>query len=321
MNHTGVFRLLRCIGRPAPPLPCVADELARPAAALAGAQRIHERLPGWLARRAMAPGRIPLFAETGSAHLLSGQYQISFQQAADAPRPERDEDLDAFRTTLHAILGRHARTNSQVAMGLAEVAADHGSAAAADHRGLQRGLGAFFQDHAALRVVLGRCLGGDRLIEPECLASLARSAVSEARRLPGARDKSVRVLVAGDVSPTPRRCLRDHVRFAIYEMVKNAAQAARREVRVLVASDGLSVRVDDDGPGMDDRALARAFAWTYTTAATAPAEAPRQLPPDEGLGFGVPASRVAMRVAGGDLELRSCPGHGTSAFVRLAPAA
>jgi PAS domain S-box-containing protein len=97
-------------------------------------------------------------------------------------------------------------------------------------------------------------------------------------------------------------------------LVMNAAQAmpeddaAEHEIRIELASDGDTVRVEvsDDGIGMPPHVLDRIFDPFFTTK-----------PPGVGTGLGLPICRSIIRAHGGELDVRSTPGQGSTFTVIL----
>jgi PAS domain S-box-containing protein len=97
-------------------------------------------------------------------------------------------------------------------------------------------------------------------------------------------------------------------------LVVNAAQAmpedetANHEIRIELASDGETVRVEvaDNGIGMPPHVLDRIFDPFFTTK-----------PPGVGTGLGLPICRSIIRAHGGELEVRSAPGQGSTFTVSL----
>jgi two-component system, cell cycle sensor histidine kinase and response regulator CckA len=97
-------------------------------------------------------------------------------------------------------------------------------------------------------------------------------------------------------------------------LVLNAAQAipegdaANHEIRIELASDGETVRVEvgDDGVGMTREVLDRIFDPFFTTK-----------PPGVGTGLGLPICRSIVRAHGGELDVHSAPGQGSTFTVIL----
>ena len=97
-------------------------------------------------------------------------------------------------------------------------------------------------------------------------------------------------------------------------LVLNAAQAipsddaANHEIRIELVSDGETVRVEvaDDGVGMTRDVLDRIFDPFFTTK-----------PPGVGTGLGLPICRSIVRAHGGELDVRSAPGQGSTFTVIL----
>ncbi len=100
------------------------------------------------------------------------------------------------------------------------------------------------------------------------------------------------------------------LRQVLLNLLRNAHEAVRgREgarivLRTEKGRDSAVIEVEDNGPGMDAQALARAFDPFYTTRS-------------EGTGLGLSVSRSLVEAAGGTLELESEPGRTTTARVRL----
>lgn len=99
------------------------------------------------------------------------------------------------------------------------------------------------------------------------------------------------------------------MRQVIGNLVANALRAtpAGRTVRVAVerSTEGVDISVVDSGAGLDPELAARAFE-RFSRAAGSP-----------GSGLGLPIVRELVRAHGGEVELRSQPGAGTTVTVRL----
>jgi CheY-like chemotaxis protein len=83
---------------------------------------------------------------------------------------------------------------------------------------------------------------------------------------------------------------------------------SNHEIRIELASDGDTVRVEvaDDGVGMPPHVLDRIFDPFFTTK-----------PPGVGTGLGLPICRSIVRAHGGELDVRSAPGQGSTFTVIL----
>lgn len=95
----------------------------------------------------------------------------------------------------------------------------------------------------------------------------------------------------------------------LINLILNAAQSAPRpriELRARQEGDRAVIEVIDDGAGMDEESLARAFDAFYTTKAAG-----------TGSGLGLVISRDEAARMGGELVLTSSPGHGTTARLSL----
>lgn len=96
---------------------------------------------------------------------------------------------------------------------------------------------------------------------------------------------------------------------ALRSLIKNALQASTEDVRIEVREDegpGWRVRILDRGSGMPDEVLSRAGDPFFTTKE-----------PGAGMGLGLFLARAVIERFGGQLELRSAPGEGTTATVVL----
>ncbi len=100
---------------------------------------------------------------------------------------------------------------------------------------------------------------------------------------------------------------RNDLQTVLTNLVMNAAHVARQiTVRTWVHNGQVVLSVKDNGPGMPPEVLARVFEPFFTTK-----------PVGQGTGLGLSISREVMHKLGGDLQLESRPGEGTTALVRL----
>ncbi|MDQ3030824.1 MAG: ATP-binding protein [Myxococcota bacterium] len=120
------------------------------------------------------------------------------------------------------------------------------------------------------------------------------------------------------IAPELPRVLADGARLVqvLLNLLLNAGHALRAAERVGIVRvsarevpDGVALCVEDDGIGMDDAAVARAFEPFFTTRAT-----------DGGSGLGLWVGRSIIESFGGRIELRSRPGVGTVVEVVLSVA-
>jgi signal transduction histidine kinase len=131
-----------------------------------------------------------------------------------------------------------------------------------------------------------------------------------ARHHPG-EDVRVAVEVAADLPAITADA--DRLHTIIENVVQNAyeALAGKGRIRVAVrpvpgagAEGAVEIALEDDGPGMDEETLARAFLPFFTTK-------------DGGTGLGLALCERLIRAQGGTIELSARPGEGTSVRIRL----
>lgn len=98
----------------------------------------------------------------------------------------------------------------------------------------------------------------------------------------------------------------DILRRAMLNLVKNAAEAGARRVRLLVSDTDstVCVVVEDDGPGMAPEVAAQAFEPFYTTRA-------------RGTGLGLAIVRQELDEVGGHIEVVTSPGAGARFEIML----
>ncbi len=122
-------------------------------------------------------------------------------------------------------------------------------------------------------------------------------------------DVVVEAIVPARSLYVPRRA----VVQALRAVAKNALEASPKntsvEIRAGLDGEQWCIDVRDHGPGMSDEVLSRVGEPFFTTKG-----------PDRGMGLGVFLAQTVLSGLGGGLELRSRPGAGTTAELRL-PAA
>jgi PAS domain S-box-containing protein len=108
----------------------------------------------------------------------------------------------------------------------------------------------------------------------------------------------------------------DRLRRVVINLVDNAAQAIegdregtnpappRIAVRTRIAGDRVEIEIEDSGPGIPPDIFRRIFEPLFSTKGF-------------GVGLGLPTVKQIMEHHGGNIEMRSEPGHGTSALIWL----
>ncbi len=109
--------------------------------------------------------------------------------------------------------------------------------------------------------------------------------------------------------PLPRVFVdRTLVARSLANIVENALHAMTGEGRLTVDASAddhhVTLRIHDNGVGMDDEALARVFEPYFSTKTT-------------GTGLGLPIARRNIELSGGSIDLDSGKGRGTTVIVRL----
>ena len=133
-------------------------------------------------------------------------------------------------------------------------------------------------------------------------------ALSPYRQAPSEK-VNVRVDLAPDVPEVEVDA--DQLKRVLLNVINNALEAMADtggELRLRTAreGDGVAIRVDDDGPGVED--VERIFEPHYTTKV-------------KGLGLGLAIARQIVEEHGGTIRAESVPGRGTSVCIHLPPAA
>jgi signal transduction histidine kinase len=137
-------------------------------------------------------------------------------------------------------------------------------------------------------------------LEPEDLGDLARSTAQFVRPELEGYNVEIELDVAGELPPVALD--ESQIRQVLMNLLKNAREAMPEGGRVAVTvapeAGGVTVRIGDQGPGMEAAQRERIFDPFYTTK-------------DSGTGLGLPLTQQIVLAHGGRIECESAPGKGT----------
>ncbi len=221
----------------------------------------------------------------------------------------RLRDHDRLRRDLMADIAHELRTPLTVIQGQLEGLLD----------------GVYPRDDATLRQLVEETHVLSRLVEDLRTLALSESGALKLQREPTdvgelARDvargfetegqsRQVTISVEAADGPAPVEADPVRVREVIGNLLSNAMRHApagsRIEVRIVAARDGVSVAVQDQGPGMTEEALARAFDRFYKG------------PESRGSGLGLAIAKGLVGAHGGEIHAASTPGQGTTVTFSL----
>lgn len=168
------------------------------------------------------------------------------------------------------------------------------------------------QEVTRLRRLLREMVDFARRRRDEASLVSVQAAVEDTLRLirHDSRLRNVRVETEFDRETPPVFVVEDHLMQVVLNLLLNALDAMPDggTLRLEVAPAGGSVvlRVHDTGHGMDHAVLARCLEPLFTTKAEG-----------RGTGLGLAIARDIVRAAGGEVELHSTAGRGTTAIVTL----
>ena len=154
-------------------------------------------------------------------------------------------------------------------------------------------------------LVLARTGRAREKVRPVDLAALADALVEEYRSVGAAVEFEPSRRAVLDVQP-------DLLRRALRNLIDNGlAYGERARVRVAEDKEGVTLIVEDDGPGMTDEEMAEALEPFTRLESSRSRET-------GGAGLGLPIARAAAQAHGGDLVLSRSPQGGLSARIFLA---
>ncbi len=142
-------------------------------------------------------------------------------------------------------------------------------------------------------------------LTPTNLVAVTKDAVSLIKAIPRARHASIEVEGEGVAHSVP-----GHITQVVVNLLMNAVDAAEDApeivVRIYEDDDQALVEVRDSGPGMSPDVLSRIFDPFFTTKE-----------PGSGTGLGLSICQRIVEDVGGELEVTSAVGEGTTFVIRL----
>jgi signal transduction histidine kinase len=172
------------------------------------------------------------------------------------------------------------------------------------------------QEVARLRRILRELVDFARRRRDEASLVSVQSVVQDALRLVrhDPRTRGVQVQEDYDPETPPVFVVEDHLMQVVLNLLLNAFDAMPEggtlRLELQQVGERVALRVRDSGTGMERQVLARCFEPLFSTK-----------PPGKGTGLGLSISRDIARAAGGEIELHSAIGRGTTAVVTLPAAA
>jgi two-component system, NtrC family, nitrogen regulation sensor histidine kinase NtrY len=141
---------------------------------------------------------------------------------------------------------------------------------------------------------------------PVDAAAVAREVVA-LERMGTAEGSNVEWDVVGAEMPAMVFARFDELKEVLLNLLENARLAGARRVQVRVGREPLDLSVHDDGHGIAADVLPRIFEPHFSTRTS-------------GSGLGLAISRQLVEGWGGEIQVESAPGRGTTVSIKLRPA-
>lgn len=245
----------------------------------------------------------------------------ALSDANEALTRARDAALAASRakSSFLAVMSHELRTPLNAVLGYGELALDELAAGAIDRDGLGRDLGRILASAQHLLNIIDDVLDLSRIeagatairLEPITLRPLLREVEQTIRPLARKHDDSLTL----DVATAPTEILGDRTRLRqiLFNLLSNAAKFTRGgHITLRVAAEPGHTRfvVADTGVGIPADALGRVFQpFTQVDGSST-----RRF---DGTGLGLTLTRTFSHLLGGEIEVESSPGRGSTFTVTL----
>eukprot|EP00794_Sanderia_malayensis_P003522 gene3522-4023_t len=270
--------------------------------------------------------RMPSVELVKSWYVQSFLDLVEFQDKQD--EPVSDQMLDLFAKKLLHIKRRHDNTVETMAQGVIELRDSEGEESI--HPSIQYFLVALF-DESIIRSSKSKFIG---VFDPNChVSTVVQDAADNARILCDqfcytSPDVTIREHNGIDKDkPINVAYVPSHLYHVCFELLKNAMRAVvehhgsetldlpRVEILIGKGSEDLTIQISDRGGGITRSQMEKLFMYHYTTAPQPMGT--EAIAPLAGYGYGLPLSRLYAKYFGGDIQMSSVEGYGTTANIYL----
>lgn len=280
-----------------------------------------------------------------SVRLVSSWYAQSFTEILQFENLDlTEETMDSFTKALHSIKRRHDTTVETMATGIIELREAEGESAIIP--AVQYFLDRFYMSRIGIRLLMTQHLAlfeeklsrssKSRFIgvfEPNCHAKIVvGDAIENASLLCDQfYFNSPNVVIREHNTITSEKGVMcayvpSHLYFMLFELMKNAMRATVEthenaeqlppvQVDIVKGREDITIRITDQGGGIPRSHMDNLFAYHYSTAPHPDQQI--TIAPLAGYGYGLPLSRLYAKYFGGDIQISSMEGHGTSALLYL----
>uniref|UniRef100_A0A7S0WT71 Protein-serine/threonine kinase n=1 Tax=Pyramimonas obovata TaxID=1411642 RepID=A0A7S0WT71_9CHLO len=311
---------------------------------IVSARFLHKELPVRLAHRVAELENLPHgLSEKKRVLKVRDMYVDSFKELREFPAIHDMADEVKFTGLLSKIYDRHSNVVPLLALGVAELKRDFGTAAFRDLPDIHQFLDGFYMSRIGIRMLIGQHIA--LKTQQEDYIGLINIKVNPVRvaqhAIDDAREMCMRmygsapeVVVYGDKEFT-MAYVPGHLHQMLFELIKNSLRAVQDRfedavevppIRVIVAEGGedVTIKVSDEGGGIPRSGLPRIWTYMYSTAKVSVLDEQMDEKSElntpavlAGYGYGLPLSRLYARYFGGDLQIISMEGYGTDAYLHI----